>query len=328
MIVNRRQFFSTAGAWVASSGIRAAAPGRPPIVAVLTPAPASAISGYVDQVVEALREQGWEHGRNVTVERRFGDGTPASIDGAIEELAGMRVDVVVVGNTYAAVALRRRSPTTPIVIALGTDPIGLGLVDSYRRPGGQVTGLAWDQTPEVTAKYPELLKEAVPGLSRLGCLIDPRYPGITTYRRVLEAACVRLGVVVTHREIGRGEDVGPAFESLDRERIQALYVYGSTVSLSAIAQIVAQARRRRLPDLHVFKEAIAAGALMYFGPSILGMYRRTAYYVARILEGAAPGELPMELPSKYEFVINGRTARELGLKLPQSLLLRADEVVG
>jgi putative ABC transport system substrate-binding protein len=327
MDLDRRRFVAVGGGLVVSPLARAADRVRKPIVAVLTPSPETSISGYVDQMVDGLRELGWDDGRNLTVIRRFGDGTPASIERPAAEIVEMRADVVVVNNAYAAMAMRRKTVKTPIVMTIAVDPIGLGLIESYRRPGGQVTGLAWDQTPEVTGKYPELLKEAVPGLTRLGCLIDPRYPGIATYRRALESASARLGIVTTHCEIGRAEDIEPAFVALVREGAQALFCYGSTLTSVEGARIVAQARRHRLPDLHIFKESVPAGALMSFGPNIFAMYRRAAYYVDKILKGASPGDLPMEMPSKYELLINGRTARELGLKLPRSLLLRADEVI-
>jgi putative ABC transport system substrate-binding protein len=327
MDFNRRRFVAAGGSLVAAPLARGADPGRKPIVGVLPINSTPVGVAYVEQGVEGLRDLGWVEGVNLTVVRRFGDGTPASFDRAAAELVGMRVDVVLAGNSFIALPVRRASRTVPIVTVVAVDPVGLGLIDSYRRPGGQVTGLAWDQTPEVTGKYPEFLKDAVPGLSRLGCLIDSRFPGIAAYRRALEAASARMGIATRHHEVGRAEDIEPAFEALARDGAQALFCYGSVVTTLEVARIVALARRHRLPDLHILREAIPAGALMSFGPNMPSMWRRSAYFIDKILKGASPGELPMEMPSKYELLINGRTARELGLKLPRSLLLRADEVI-
>ena len=324
---NRRGFLWSSAGTVAASAFsaRAQTSKRLPVVGMLGYAYTGSTGG--DAFVAGLRELGWVEGRTVTIERRYDEGNFARMPVLVAELVKLAPDVIVAVSSREAVMLRKLTNKIPIVIAIATDPIGIGLIESYRRPGGNVTGLVWDQEPGVTAKYVEFLKDMIPKLRRLGCLIDPSLNGIAVYRGHLEAACAQLGVSALHREIRTIDEIGPAVEALASQDVQALFCYGSPFTFSQLPKITAFAAKFRLPDMYIGAGAVRQGGLMSYGPDQNDMQRRAADYVDRILRGANPAELPMALPTKYEFAINRATANRLGLKFPPSLLALADIVI-
>jgi putative ABC transport system substrate-binding protein len=243
------------------------------------------------------------------------------------DMVGAKIDLIVCGNNAETEAAKAASASIPIVMQVGSNPIERGLIASYAHPGGNITGLTWDQSPEFTAKSIELLKEVLPGLVRLGGLYDAGYPGLEPYRRAIEGGARRLGLTMHHADIRVDADLEPAIADFAAHDVQALYVYGSPFTLRHLPPIVRFCASRRLPDFYVFKEAVALGALMSYGVDIKTLFRRSALYVDKILRGAKPADLPVEQPTKYELVLNLGTAKARGLKIPQSLLLRADEVI-
>lgn len=282
---------------------------------------------YLQGFVEELRKLGWSEGKNVAFDRRFGEDDVALLRRQARELVDAKVDVIVCATSLEAEVAIAAGATMPIVMQVGVNPIERGLIASYARPGGIVTGTSWDQAPEISAKYPELLKEAYPGLTRLGGLYDAGFPGLDVYRRVIEGAARRLGMTTHHAEVRVGGDFESAFADLSAHDVQAVWVYGSQLIRANLARIVQFCASRRWPDMYIFKEAVALGGLMSYGVDIASLHRRAAYYVDKILRGAKPADLPVEMPTRYELVVNLKTAKARGLKIPRSLLLRADELI-
>ncbi len=208
---------------------------------------------------------------------------------------------------------------------LGIDPVGQGFISSIQRPEGNITGVAWDPDPAIYGKYPELLKDMIPNLSRVGAIRDPREPHV--YRKAVEEAASRLNLTIRHAEVRSPGELEEAFVTITRWGAQAVIVYGSSMFRLHLPQIVTLAAKHRLPDISVWREAVAMNSLMSYGANIAALYRRAPAYVDKILKGAKPADLPVEQPTKFEFVINARTAKALGLTIPPSLLLRADQVI-
>jgi putative ABC transport system substrate-binding protein len=212
-------------------------------------------------------------------------------------------------------------------MAVSNDPVGARFIASLARPGGNITGLSTDPTPEIIGKNLEFLKEAVPGLSRVAFLWNPVPPGAGTYRNVAESAARKLGVTFQSVEVrGRNEFEG-AFAAMVRERADGVVVMADPVIFAARSQVALLAVRHRLPAVTGLREHAEAGSLMSYGPNIAHQFRRAATYVDKVLKGAKPGDLPVEQATKFEFIINLKTAKALGLTIPQSILIRADEVI-
>ncbi len=276
---------------------------------------------------EGLRELGYVEGRNIVFERRFANGKQERLPALAAELARLKVDVIVTGANPVIAAVKQATATIPVVFAVSRDPEGAGFVRSLARPGGNITGLANDPTPEIIGKNLELLKEAVPGLSRVAFLWNPVPPGAETYRKVVESAARKLGVTFQSVEVrGRNEFEG-AFAAMVRGRADGVLVAADPVLFSARSQVVLLAARNRLPAVYGQREYAEVGGLMSYGPNIAHQFRRAATFVDKILKGAKPGDLPVEQATKFELVINLKTAKALGLTIPQSFLIRADHVI-
>jgi len=243
------------------------------------------------------------------------------------ELVSLKVDVIVVGSDPGAVAARRETQTIPIVMAVSTDPVGTGFVASLARPGGNVTGLT-NIAPELSGKRLELLREALPAVSRVAFLWNPDVRGALFDYKETEGAARSLRVSLQSVEVARAEDLDRGLVSLTDQRAQALIVQGpNPVLFSNRSAIVNFAEKNRLPSLYPAREYVVAGGLMSYGPSTTDSFRRAATYVDKILKGAKPADLPIEQPTKFELVINLKTAKALGLKIPQSVLGRADQII-
>ena len=240
---------------------------------------------------------------------------------------GLKLDVIVTPIDVAIAAVKRETQTIPIVMANSIDPVGSGFVASLARPGGNVTGLS-NISSELSGKRLELLREAVPGLSRVALLWNPDARGAVLDYKETEGAARSLRLAVQSVEVSRAEDLDRAFSAITNQRAQALILSGANpVAFTNRGQIASFAQRNRLPTMSAGKEYVDAGGLMSYGPSVLDMARRAAIYVDKILKGAKPAELPVEQPTKFELVINLKTAKALGLTLPQSLLRSADQVI-
>jgi putative ABC transport system substrate-binding protein len=245
------------------------------------------------------------------------------------ELVALKVDVIVAASTLAALAAKQATRTLPIVFAVAPDPVTSGLVTSLARPGGNVAGSSI-LAPELVGKCLELLKQAVPGVSRVAVLWQPGAFGERTDKDMLKAADVAaraLGVRLQVVEARGPDDFDRAFSDMTRARASALTVLGTTMFFNERRHLVDLAAKTRLPAVYGLREYVDAGGLMAYGPNLADLFRRAASYVDKILKGAKPGDLPVEQPTKFELVINLKTAKALGLTIPPSLLGRADEVI-
>jgi putative ABC transport system substrate-binding protein len=278
---------------------------------------------------QGLRDLGYVEGRSVVIEYRDAEGKLERLPALAAELVALKVDVIVAVSTPQALAAKQATRTLPIVFATAADPVTSGLVTSLARPGGNVTGLSF-LAPELVGKRLEQLKQAVPGVNRVAVLRQPGGHGERTEKDMLkeaEVAARTLEVRLQFVEAGGPEDFDRAFSDMTRARADALTVLSSTMLFVERRHLVELAAKHRLPAVYTSREYVDAGGLMAYGPDLADLFRRTATYVDKILKGAKPADLPVEQPTKFELVINLKTAKALGLTIPQSLLGRADEII-
>ncbi len=278
---------------------------------------------------QGLRDLGYVEGRNVVIEYRSAEGKPERLPALAAELVALKVDVIVAPGTPQALAAKQATRTLPIVFATAADPVGSGLVTSLARPGGNVTGLSI-LAPELVGKRLELLTQAVPGVSRVAVLWQPGGHDERTDKDILkeaEVAARALGVRLQFVEARGPHDFDRAFSDMTRARVGALTVLTGIMFLNERRRLVDLAAKNRLPEVYGGRDFVDAGGLMSYGPNLADLYRRAATYVDKILKGTKPGDLPVEQPTKFELVINLKTAKALGLRIPQSVLARADHVV-
>ena len=321
----RRQFLLAAGALLAAPLARAQQAGRVYRISWLAMNnPLEMAPHLVEALREGLRELGYVEGRNLVIEFRSAQGKPERLDAVAAELVRSQVDVIVTGVNFATHAAKRATKTIPIVMTVGTDVVEEGFVGSLARPGGNITGVTWDVGVDVMAKRFEFLKEAVAKLDRIAVLWDPGQdaPG---FKRAIEEGGKAVGATLIWPEVS--DDLEPAFNMAVRERAQALFTGGGARLFRMRKRVVELAAKHRLPDTHYDSAFVDEGGLMSYAPNLPGLYRGAAKYIDRILKGAKPGDLPVEQPMRIDLVINLKTARTLGLKIPQSLLMRADRVI-
>src|SRR6516164_5604189 len=324
-MMRRREFIMLVGAAVAwPLAARAQQAGKLPTIGYLGTAGASAWAPWTAAFVQRLHELGWIDGRTVAIQYRWAEGRAEHLAEIAGELVRLKVDVIVTGGN-AALAVKQASSVVPIVFALVDDPVGMGLIASLARPGGNVTGLAL-QSADIAGKRVALLREIVPGLRRLAIMANVEYPMVALEMGQVQAAARTLGVDPVALEIRRAEDIAPAFEALNG-RADALYIVGDALVITHRVRINTLALIARLPTINVGREFVEAGGLMSYGPNFPDLFRRAADYVDKILRGAKPADIPVEQPTKFDFVINLTTAKALGLKIPEAVLLRADEVI-
>ena len=275
---------------------------------------------------EGLSQFGYVDGQNLAIEWRGTQTGAERLPELAANLVQLKVEVIVATNNPAVAAAQKATTTIPIVMVLATDPVRLGFVTSLARPSGNITGLTM-QSPELAGKRLELLKEAVPHLTRVAVLWDPTESGRRELVKDTEVAAPRLGLQLQTLEARNGREIGRAFTAMTKERVGALLVYGSSMLAAQRATIAELAAKNRLPTMSVAREWMDAGFVMSYGTSLNDMYRRAPYFVDKILKGAKPADLPVEQPTKFELVINLKTANALGLTIPPSLRLRADQVI-
>jgi putative tryptophan/tyrosine transport system substrate-binding protein len=280
---------------------------------------------WITAFAQRLRELGWVERRTVAIEYRWAEGKVERFAEIAAEFVQLNVDIIVTYGTPPVVAAKRTTSVIPIVFALAGDPVGSGLVESLARPGGNVTGLSLQQTDSV-GKRLELLREIVPGFRRLAILANVPNAAVALEVRDVEASASALGVNVTTLEIRRAEDIAPAFSAL-KDRTDGLYIPASPLTNTNRVLINTLALDARLPTIHLYREILEGGGLMSYGPRYTDLFRRAADYVDKILRGTKPGEIPVEQPTKFELIINLKTAKALGLEIPPTLLARADEVI-
>jgi ABC-type uncharacterized transport system substrate-binding protein len=304
---------------------RAQQAGKVPTIGFLGAATPSVAGQWVKAFVGRLRELGWIEGRTVAIEYRWADGRSERYDEIASEFVALKVDVIVTWASAPVIAAKRATDVIPIVFAAQMDPIGVGIVPSLARPGGNVTGQSLQQNDTV-GKRLELLREAVTNFSRLAILGNATTPGVVREMREVEETARRLGLEVTTLEFRRSEDIAPGIAAL-RSRADALYFATDPLLFVNRVETNALAQEARLPTIYGSREYVEAGGLMSYGANFLDLFRRAGDYVDKILHGAKPADLPVEQPTKFELLINLRTAKALGLTVPQTLITRADEVI-
>jgi ABC-type uncharacterized transport system substrate-binding protein len=277
--------------------------------------------------LQGLRDLGYVEGRNLVVERRYTEGKLDRIPALATELVALNADVIVATSTPNALAAKQTIRTVPIVFAAASDPVASGLVSSLARPGGNVTGLSFF-TPDLVGKCMELLKQAVPGVSRVAVLWQPEERPDKDMLNGAEVASRALGVRLQFVEARGPDDFDRAFSEMARTRAGGLALVTSAMFFIERRRLVDMAAKNRLPTVYPWLEAVDAGGLMSYGPHVPDLFRRAATYVDKILKGAKPSDLPVEQPTKFELAINLKVAKALGLTIPQSVLARADHVVG
>jgi putative ABC transport system substrate-binding protein len=297
-------------------------------IGYLAPGDAAGDSIRAEAIRLALRERGYIEGQNIAFEYRYGKGKREQNPELAAELVRLKVDIILVTGGYPVMrAAKNATKTIPIVMTgAGLDPVEAGLVESLARPGGNVTGLT-NLTTELGGKRLELFKEAVPGLARVAVIYDPGTPNHVLQLKEVQTAARPLGLIVRSWEVRGANDFDGVFAALNKQRPNGLYVPPGPLFTTNRNRIVDFALKSRLPSMWGNREFVDAGGLMSYGADLAESYRRVAYYVDRILKGTKPAELPVEQPMKFELVVNLKTAKEIGVTIPQSLLYRADRVI-
>jgi ABC-type uncharacterized transport system substrate-binding protein len=306
-------------------------PKKVPRIGYLSSSDAAIESTRAEAIRLALRELGFIEGQNIAIEYRYGEGRGNAnrVAQLASELVRLKVDIIVVAGGGPVIrAAMNATKTIPIVMAgLGIDPVGAGLVQSLARPGGNLTGVTI-LSRELGGKRLELLKEAVPRIARVAVFYDAASPGIVPdVKEVLPVAARALGLIIQPWEMRNADDFDRVFAALNKQRPDGLYVAGGRLISDNQKRIVGFASRRRLPAVYPYREAVDAGGLIYYGADLAESYRRVAYYVDKILKGTKPADLPVEQPTKFEFVINLQAAKQIGLTIPPNVLARADRVI-
>ncbi len=276
---------------------------------------------------EGLRSLGYRVGENVVIEHRFAEGEVERLPGLAADLVRLGVDVIVSGNSLSTAAAMKATTTIPIVMTNSADPVSTGLVASLARPGGNVTGFSVDTGGEIIGKRLEFLKETLPNLSRVSILWNQDFASYQSRLASMREATQALGLTLVPVEAGGLDAHEQAFATMVRERAQAFVVLGGAVLFNNRDQIAAMAVRDRLPAISTTREYAEAGLLLSYGPDLQDLWRRSAVFVDKIFKGAKPADLPVEQPTKFELVINLKTAKALGVEVPTSLFQRADEVI-
>lgn len=295
-----------------------------PTIGVLGVSTRSNWNRWMAAFVQRLRELGWIEGQTVTIEYRWADGRSERFNEIAAEFVQLKVDIIVtVGSAVAAV--KQATSIIPIVFAIAVDPVGTGMVASLARPGGNVTGLS-TQTTELAGKRIEILREALPDVRRLAIIANVGYAGSVQEIAEVQAVAHKVGIDVDVLEIRHAADITPAFAALSTKP-RALYVCPDALVNANVAYINDIALAKKFPTIHPFRDYLATGGLLSYGANNEDLFRRTGDYVDKILRGIKPSDLPVEQPTKYELIINLKTAKSLGLTIPPSLLSRADEVI-
>ena len=326
-MMRRREFITLLGGAAAVWPIaaRAQQPASKPTIGFLRANTRSAKDQLIADFVQRLSELGWIEGRTIAIEYRWSEGRRERLPEIVAEFVRLKVDAMVLEGTAATLAAKQATSVIPIVFPVSGDPLGAGLVASLARPGGNVTGLSIQQT-DLNGKRLELMREVLPNLRRLAIMANVEAPIAVQDMREVQTAARTLGFEVTTFEIRRAEDIAPGFERLNG-RADALYVCGDPLMDTHRVRINMLALTARMPTMHGVREYVEAGGLMSYGPSFTSLFRRTADLVDKILRGAKPSDIPVEQPTKFELVINVKTAKALDLTVPSALLARADEVI-
>ena len=326
--MQRREFITLLGgasslAWPLAA--RAQQPRRLPTVGYMGSQARSDQNRWTDAFVQKMRELGWVDGSTVTIQYRWAEGSGARAAEIAAEFVRLKVDVIVTNGTTMIIAAKRATSDVPIVFAAAGDPVGTGLVASLGRPGGNVTGNSL-QASDLAGKHVELLREIRPGFKRLAILVNVDSPNAVIQLQEAQAAARTLGVSVDVMEIRRADDIAPAFGGA-KAGAEALFVMNDPLVIENRIRINSLAIAAALPTVYAFREFVDTGGLMSYGPHFPDLFRRASEYVDKILRGAKPADLPVQQPTRFELIVNLKTAKALGLTVPPALLARADEVI-
>lgn len=294
---------------------------------VLATAPREQVAHLFKALGEGLRDLGYVEGRNLAIEYRSAEGRAERLPQLAAELVGLSPDVIIPTSTPAAIAVKAATSTIPIVMVSPAEPVSAGLVASLARPGGNITGFTLEVTAEISAKHLQLLKEVAFKIRRVAVLANPAYPPTAARWTMTQQAARTLGVALVSAEVRGAGDLKSAFTVISREHADGLLVLGDPVVFSLRRQIGDFAAKNRLPSVSPYREGADAGGLIAYGPNFPHTYRRIGTYVDKILKGTKPGDLPIEQPTRFELIINLKTAKALGLTIPQSMLSRTDDII-
>ena len=309
-----------------SSSADAQQPTKNPRIGILGGASASVNAGRIEAFRQGLRELGYVEDKNIIIESRYAEGKLDRLPALAAELVRLKVDIIFSVGPTVTRAAKEATATIPIVMGFDDDPVGSGFVASLARPGGNITGLS-TLSPEIGGKQLELLKEIVPRLSRVAVLGSSPHPGTAQSLKEIELAAGAFKVQLQYLDVLDSKEVEPAFGAASKGRADAVLVLSSVVTNSQRKQIVELAVKNRLPAIYYTAEWVEAGGLMSYGTNFTDLFRRAATYVDRILKGAKPADIPVEQPKTFEFIINLKAAKQIGLTIPPNLLVRADRVI-
>ena len=327
-VVSKRIFCFALGAMLIAlcASAEAQQPAKIPRIGFLTATPLASIPARIETFRQGLRDVGYVEGKNIVIEYRDGDGKPDRFREVAADLVRLKVDVIVTGGLTVTRRVKEATSTIPIVMAQDIDPVGSGFIASLARPGGNITGLS-TLAPEISGKQLELLKEAVPKLTRVAVLGTSNTPGNAHSLKETESAAGVLGVQVQYFDVFGAKDFENAFRAADKAHANALLALASPVINSQRRQVIELAIKNRLPAIYARSEFVEEGGLMTYGVNINDLFRRAAIFVDKILKGAKPADLPVEQPTKFEFIVNLKTAKQIGLTIPPNVLARADKVI-
>jgi putative ABC transport system substrate-binding protein len=327
--MDRRRFIGALAAGLVATPLatRAQDPARAWRIGFFEAGAPAANQHFLDAFKRGLRERGYIESQNFVVVERWGDGQVDRFPVLLNELVQEKVDIIVAASTAGAVAAKAVIKKLPVVFVGAQDPVGVGIVSSLGRPGANLTGFSQAEEEGLVGKRLELFREAVPPVDRLGLIWNPTAPGVDLRLKEARKAGTRFGVTLRTFEVRDAKELDGVFATMTRERLMRLMVLADPLTVRNRAQIVELAAKNRIPAIYPFLEFTRVGGLMAYGPSIPELFRRAAGYVEKILKGAKPADLPVELPTKFDLVINLRTAKALGLVIPRTVLARADEVI-
>ncbi len=328
--MRRREFIALLGgaAFVSPRRVIAQqAPGRP-LVAVLSPLSADAAARNVEALRAGLHDLGYVEGRNITLELRYSGGVPERLPQLATELVALQPNVILAGSTGGILAVHDATRTIPLIMmGILDDPVAMGLVSSISRPGGNITGTWLFGDDALVGKRLEFLKHVVPGLVRIGVIVNPGDPADGVVLKRLPPAASTLGIDFTAFEVRGAAEFETAFAASARAGMQGLFVSQSPLFSSNRAQVVTLAARVGLPAIYGFRDFAEAGGLMSYGANLPSVYRRTAALVDKVIRGASPADLPVEVPARFELIVNLKAAKAIGLAVPDSFLSVADEII-
>jgi putative ABC transport system substrate-binding protein len=328
--MKRREFMALLGGAAAAVPLAARAqpaPGRP-LIGMLAPQSAAAWAPNREALLATLRSLGYSEGRNIWLEARYADGVLTRLPALAAELVARKPDIIIAGSSPSTLAAHGATQTIPVVMITIQDPVALGVVKSIARPGGNITGIwMFGGADALIGKRIDLLKEIVPAMSRMGVMVSSSDPTDEIVLKLLPAATRALGVTTKVFDVRTNADLDAAFAMAAGDGLHGLFVNQNPFFFARRAKVAALAANARLPAIYGFREFAEAGGLMAYGSSLPAAYRQVARLVDKILKGAKPADLPVEQADKFELVINNKTAKALGLKIPESFLLRADEVI-